>query len=200
MKMNAFEKMAMNSPIRSAFQRWYEAPLLESLGGKTKGLSVLEIGCGQGVGTKVILERFAARSVYSIDVDPDMVKKARRHLRSYPQERIQIEEGDVTQLNKPDNYFDACFNFAILHHVPNWQLALQEIHRVLKPGGKFYFQDVTTHALNKWFYRVFFDHPKENRFSAEEFSKGLTHQGFTLTSELVKKYGGDFIYGVAVKC
>ena len=199
MKMNTFEKLAMNSPIRSAFQRWYEAPLLEKLGGKTEGGAALEVGCGQGVGTREILERFRAKYVYSIDLDPDMVARAQKRLAHYPKEKLQIEVGDVTQISKPDETFNACFNFAILHHVPNWQNALKEIHRVLKPGGKFYFQDVTTHALNKWFYRVFFVHPEENRFSAQDFAEELKKQGFSLPGGLVEKYGGDFIYGVAIK-
>ena len=63
MKMNRNEKVLMNSPIRAAFQRWYEAPLLWRLGGRVAGLDVLEVGCGRGVGTEQILGRFGAGQV-----------------------------------------------------------------------------------------------------------------------------------------
>ncbi|MHC1764566.1 MAG: methyltransferase domain-containing protein [Verrucomicrobiia bacterium] len=34
--------------------------------------------------------------------------------------------------------YDAVFDFAIIHHVPNWRDALVEVNRVLRPGGVFY--------------------------------------------------------------
>ena len=46
MKLDRAEKVLMNNPIRAAFQRWYEVPLLERLGGRVEGLDVLEIGSG----------------------------------------------------------------------------------------------------------------------------------------------------------
>jgi len=43
MKLNGIEKALMNNPLRAALQRWYEAPLLERLGGRLDGLQVLEM-------------------------------------------------------------------------------------------------------------------------------------------------------------
>ena len=77
MKMNRVEKALMNNPIRAFFQRNLEVPLLEKLGGRVEGLSVLEVGCGRGVGTEQILTRLGARKVHAMDVDPDMVRLAR---------------------------------------------------------------------------------------------------------------------------
>lgn len=45
MILNAIEKALMNNPVRSTFQRHYEAPILEELGGRVEGGRVLEIGC-----------------------------------------------------------------------------------------------------------------------------------------------------------
>ncbi|MGE3809216.1 MAG: trans-aconitate 2-methyltransferase, partial [Gemmataceae bacterium] len=74
--MNRFEKLAMNNPIRNAFLRRLEAPLLRELGGDLDGLTVLEIGCGCGVSTELIVNMFQAGHVTAIDVDPDMVCRA----------------------------------------------------------------------------------------------------------------------------
>jgi ubiquinone/menaquinone biosynthesis C-methylase UbiE len=197
MKMNRVEKFLMNNPIRAAFQIWVEAPLLERMGGRTPGMRVLEIGCGRGVGTREIFRRFGARSVYAIDVDPDMIDKARRRLRDIPPEHLTVEVGDVTAIRAESQAFDAVFDFAIIHHVPNWQAAISEIRRVLKPGGRFYFEEVTTHALTKWSYRTFMDHPTENRFSTRQFVDELDRQGLVIGKNFVERGRGDFVFGVA---
>ena len=197
MLMNRTEKFFMNNPIRAAFTRWYEVPLLERLGGATRGLDVMEVGCGQGIGTEEILNRFGARFVHALDLDPEMIDRARKRLGAYAPERIRLEVADVTALPATDQRYDAVFDFAILHHVPNWQDAVTEIRRVLKPGGRFYFQEVTSHALDKWFYRTFMLHPTENRFSARQFVQELERQGLSLLGAPEERNGGDFVYGVA---
>lgn len=120
---------------------------------------MLEVGCGRGVGTEQIFRRFGAQSVYAIDIDPDMIARARHRLSHFPLERLKVEVGDVTAIRAEDQAFDAVFDFAIIHHVPNWQAAITEIHRVLKPGGRFYFHEVTRHFLDKWFARTFRNTP-----------------------------------------
>ena len=91
----------MNNPVRAFIQRRYESWLLERLGGRTEGMRVLEVGCGRGVGTEIIFERFGAREVHAFDLDPDMVKQARRRLSSYGPERLRLSVGDVTSVPGP---------------------------------------------------------------------------------------------------
>jgi ubiquinone/menaquinone biosynthesis C-methylase UbiE len=196
MKMNRIEKLLMNNPIRAAFQVWVEAPLLERIGGRTEGMHILEIGCGRGVGTQEIFRRFGAQSVYAIDLDPDMINKARRRLAHFPAERLKVEVGDVTAIRAEDQTFDAVFNFAIIHHVPDWQASITEIRRVLKPGGRFFFEEVTKKALDKWSYRTFMVHPTENRFYGKDFVAELERQGIHVGGNFVEKHRGDFIFGV----
>ena len=102
MLLNAVEKALMNNPVRSFLQRWYEAPLLQQLGGRTEALQVLEVGCGRGVGTEIILERFGAASVHAFDLDPDMVGKARRRLAAYGSERVRLFVGDAAAIAADD--------------------------------------------------------------------------------------------------
>lgn len=79
MKLNAVEKAAMNNPVRAAHQHRREAAWFRDLaGGPLAGQSVLEVGCGRGVGTKVLLDRLDAVRVTAFGLDPDMVDKARR--------------------------------------------------------------------------------------------------------------------------
>ena len=78
MILNSFEKTLMNNPIRAALKRRFETPLLEELGGRVEGECVLEMGCGRGVGTEIVLSRFGAAHVDAFDLDSDMVERARR--------------------------------------------------------------------------------------------------------------------------
>jgi ubiquinone/menaquinone biosynthesis C-methylase UbiE len=196
MKMNRIEKFFMNNPMRSAIQRWYEAPLLERLGGRVEGMRVLEIGCGRGVGTEIIFKYFGAKNVHSFDIDPDMVTKARKRLAQYSGEVLQLTVGDATSIDAEDEAYDAVFDFWILHHVPDWEKAISEIKRVLKPGGRFFFQEVTKKALNRWFYQTFLEHPRENRFSGNEFVNELERQDIIVSENVVERLVGDFIFGV----
>jgi ubiquinone/menaquinone biosynthesis C-methylase UbiE len=194
MKLNAAEKALMNNPVRALVQRYYEAPLLERLGGRVAGGRVLEMGCGQGVGSEIILTRFGAREIVAFDLDPDMVSRARRRLARWG-DRVRFEVGDAACIPAPDAHFDAVFDFGIIHHVPEWRQAIGEVSRVLRPGGQFCFEEVTRHALDRPSYRVLFDHPREDRFGAEDLVAELERSGIVV-GRTVERFFGDFVIGV----
>ena len=198
MKLNAVEKALINNPARAALQRRYEAGLLERLGGRLDGGVALEVGCGRGIGVEIILDRFGAERVDGFDLDPDMVDRARRRLRGRG-DRTRLWVGDATRVDAPDSAYDAVFDFGIIHHVPDWHAALAEIARVLRPGGRFYFEEVTRHALDRWSYRTFLEHPTEDRFSGAEFVAGCERAGLDVGARWVDRFFGDFAIGVARK-
>ncbi|MEO8434605.1 MAG: class I SAM-dependent methyltransferase [Pyrinomonadaceae bacterium] len=196
MKLNHVEKALMNNPVRALVQRRHEAALMERFGGRVEGGRVLEIGCGRGVGTEIIFERFGAREVHAFDVDPDMIARARARLGGYSADRLRIFIGDAAAIEAEDGSYDAVFDFGIIHHVPAWQRAVAEVARVLKPGGRFFFEEVTKRALDRWLYRTFLEHPKTNRFSAREFIAELERQGIFVEGNQAEWFFGDFIVGV----
>lgn len=53
------------------------------------------------------------------------------------------------------------FDFGIIHQIPNWRDAVSEVRRVLTPGGRFSFEEVTAHALARPTYQRFLEHPTE---------------------------------------
>ncbi len=74
---------------------------------------------------------------------------------------------------------------------------MSEISRVLKPGGRLFFEEVTSKALNRWFYRKFLDHPAPPyRFGKEEFVCELERQGIFVGSNLIERFSGDVLIGV----
>ena len=189
----------MNNPVRAFLQKHYEANLLERLGGLTKQERVLEIGCGRGVGTEIIFKRFGAHQVHAFDIDPDMVGQALSRLSSYPADRLRLFVGDAAAIDEDDESFDAVFDFGIIHHVPDWKSAVSEVARVLRPGGRFFFEEVTSHALDRWSYRTFLEHPTKNRFTTEEFVAELERQGVVSGRNVVERFFGDFVFGVGRK-
>lgn len=199
MKLNKIETVLMNNPLRLCLQRHYEAPLLERLGGRTDGLDVLEIGCGRGVGTEIVLERFGARRVLACDLDPRMVVRAKRRLARFAPDRVQLTIGDAAAIPARGGAFDAVFDFGAIHHVPDWRTALSEIGRVLRPGGRFFFEEVTRQALHRWSYRTFLNHPTEDRFTGPEFLTALEQQKLYVSGNYLYRFFGDFIGGVACK-
>lgn len=196
MKLNFWERLLINNPVRSLVQQHVEAPLLLRLGGRLDGKEVLEIGCGRGAGAEVILQRFGASHVTAFDLDPRMIELARKRLAPYPPDRLRLFVGDAIAIEAPDQAFDAVFDFGIIHHIPIWQKAVAEVARVLKPGGLFFFEEVTKQALDRWFYRTFFDHPKENRFGLEDFVAEVERQGMKVENQTAAFMFGDFFAGV----
>jgi len=177
MLLNWVERAVMNNPVRKGVQSHFEASRLLSIGGPMDGGTALEIGCGRGVGAELILERFGADRVVAMDMDPRMVDLAGRRL-EHLGDRVQFQVGDVTEINAEDGSFDAVFDFGIIHHVPHWRRALAEIHRVLRPGGQFYGEEVWQRFLSWAVVDYLLDHPREDRFDPPMFHAALAEAGF----------------------
>lgn len=200
--MNRAETGLVNSPPRRWLQRIYEVPVLLRFGGRLlPGTRALEIGCGSGYGSQLILERFGADTVDAVDLDPAMIGRAGRRLARY-RDRVRLAQGSATDLrtamDADDDSYGAVFDFGIVHHIPDWRKAIAEVSRVLTPGGRFYFEEVTAHALARPTYRRLFDHPTDDRFSAEQFLDELAHHGLVVLGSLTR-IQGDYLLGAAAK-
>lgn len=100
---------------------------------KTKGLRVLEIGCGCGSEA----ERFARAGARYTAVDLTNAAV------SLTQKRFQLAEleghfvqGDAENLPFADSSFDLVYSHGVLHHTPDTPRSINEVHRVLAPGGR----------------------------------------------------------------
>jgi ubiquinone/menaquinone biosynthesis C-methylase UbiE len=193
-RLNAVETAAMNNPLRAAIQRRFEAERLLAMGGPLAGGRALEVGCGRGVGVELILDRFGAREVDAFDLDPRMVERAARRLRRRGG-AVHLFVGDATAIAMPDAVYDAVFDFGIVHHVPDWRAALGEIHRVLRPGGRLYAEEVFERFLAGAVWRRLLAHPRQDRFDHDRFCAGLRGAGFRVVA--TRTLWGSFGWFVA---
>ncbi len=151
------------------------------MGGATLGARVLEIGCGQGEGTRILLRDFGAREVHAFDLDSRQLRRARRRIHHLPERKnIFLWQGAAGQIPVPANHYQAAFDFNVLHHIPNWQEALREIARSLEPGAKFYVLETLRPFLENPINRILMKHPRENRFDFDGLCDGLKDAGFHL--------------------
>ena len=135
--------MQMNNPGRAAAQRRYSAKHMLRLGGDVGGGSALEVGCGRGVGIEIILDLFNAATVSAIDIDPKLVALAKRRSARFG-DRVTVSVGTATAVEAPDATFDAVFDFGVIHQIEQWRTAITDCARVLKPGGRFFFEAVSS--------------------------------------------------------
>jgi ubiquinone/menaquinone biosynthesis C-methylase UbiE len=124
-----------------------------ALDGITLTGEVLELGCGAGVLGQELLTRFPSIRLTATDVDPLMVETARRRLAPFV-DRVEVRQADATELPFPDGRFDAVMSFIMLHHTMQWERALAEATRVLRPGGHLIGYDVVDSAPARIFHRL----------------------------------------------
>jgi SAM-dependent methyltransferase len=119
--MNRLGRTVLNSPARAAAQRRFVVPALGRLGGDLDGCRVLEIGCGGGFGAGLLLELLRAGDVDAIDIDPVMVRLARRRLG----DRVDVRVGDIVEISAPPESYDAVVDMGAIHLEPRWRDAVR---------------------------------------------------------------------------
>ncbi|HXI22527.1 MAG TPA: class I SAM-dependent methyltransferase [Pyrinomonadaceae bacterium] len=99
----------------------------------TRGLKVLEIGCG--VGTDGLQFARAGATYTGVDLTEAAVELARKNFESAKMPG-EFRVSDAENLDFADESFDIVYSHGVLHHTPDIEAAVREIHRVLKPGGR----------------------------------------------------------------
>jgi SAM-dependent methyltransferase len=98
----------------------------------------LELGCGTGFFLLNLIQSGVARRGSVTDLSPGMVQVAVRNGQSLGLD-IDGRVADAEGIPYGDDTFDLVVGHAVLHHIPNIELTLREVLRVLRPGGRFVF-------------------------------------------------------------
>jgi len=133
----------------------------------------LDVCCGSGVVGASFKHK--VKKIYGLDLTPEMVALSKTRL-------DEVVQGNVYQIPFPDNHFDLVCTREVLHLLPQPELPVSEIFRVLKPGGEFIVGQILPYSEvdGPFMYRIF--KKKQplifNMFQEEDFRKLLLGAGF----------------------
>ncbi len=118
---------------------------------------MVDVGCGPGYLVADIARAFPRLHVIGVDIAEEMIQIAADNLSSLGfNERVSFRQGDVQGLPFEDNAADFVVSTLSLHHWPNPKEALEEIHRVLRPGGQFLIFDLRRDARRGFYWLLGF--------------------------------------------
>ena len=180
MKLNKLEFFLMNNPLRALIQEHYELKIFKKMASIKKIDIALEIGCGNGNGTGLIKKYFNPNKIIAIDLDEKMIDIAQR---KNTDASIIFKVMDASNLDFPNNHFDAIFDFGIIHHIPNWKDCLTELKRVIKKDGELILEELSLDTFSGFpgrFWESLLSHPYEQMFSTDDFIQQLKDVGFTI--------------------
>jgi SAM-dependent methyltransferase len=100
---------------------------------EAKGKKVLEIGVGLGADHQMFAQNGAI--LHGCDLTERAIQHTRQRLELFKL-RSELREADAENLPYTNNEFDLVYSWGVIHHSPDTQKAANEIHRVLKAGGK----------------------------------------------------------------
>jgi len=143
-KKNFFNQMALGWDEKFYTPEMRERlPQLVALFQLQKGAKILDVGAGTGGIVPYLLEAIGPEgSIWAVDFAEEMVKIGRK---KFPEEsRVIFELASVEDLPYKDRFFDQIVCFGAFPHFEDKSKALEEMGRVLKPGGTL----VIAHALS----------------------------------------------------
>jgi SAM-dependent methyltransferase len=113
----------------------------------------LELGCGTGFFLLNLLQAGVATRGSVTDLSPGMVQAALRNAEHLGLD-VDGRVADAERIPYDDETFDLVVGHAVLHHIPDVELALGEVLRVLKPGGRFVFAGEPTRIGDRYARRL----------------------------------------------
>lgn len=156
-----------------ALRRHLLPPLLDPLAERAPK-RILEIGCGKGETTRILMERFPDATIVATDVDAAAIASAKTGV---TEPRVTFAVADATRLPFPDASFELVIELNSFHHVGRWMNAIAECARVTVPDGAFAAMDENVAAWGRLFRLL--DRPAST-FSSREFVAAARTAGLSL--------------------
>ncbi len=114
------------------------------------GWTMLDVGCGGGFTIRRLLNRSKDAHVYGIDISEESVTKAKKVNAEVLNKQVFVTQGSAERLPYNNEIFDLVTAVETVYFWPNLPDCLQEVRRVLKPGGKFAIMVEVVDSDSKW--------------------------------------------------
>ena len=117
---------------------------------------ILDVGCGFGGTLLTLAENFPDAQCVGIDMSDPLLELARQAAEAQGlEQRVVFEKADGQEIPYPDGSFDVVISTNVVHHVADPLAMLNEIERVLAPGGMLYIADIRRSGLAGFFDKAF---------------------------------------------
>ena len=139
--------------VMLSFMNYTHAPLTNwglKLVNIQDGWTMLDVGCGGGFTIRRLLNRSKDAQVYGIDISEESVAKAKKVNAEVLDKQVFVTQGSAEKLPYENEKFDLVTAVETVYFWPNLPGCLQEVHRVLKPGGKFAILVEVVDSDSKW--------------------------------------------------
>lgn len=162
---------------------------------------LLDIGCGAGNFTLMILSKLKNLNCTLVDLSKPMLDKAYERVSQQTDSDVTILQGDIRDIEFPADSYDIILAGAVLHHLrddEDWESIFSKLYKILKPGGCLMISDLITQdteILNDYIWEQYGDYlesvgGKEYRRAVLEYiDKEDSPRSMNFQLDLMKKVG-----------
>lgn len=114
---------------------------------KPQALNILDLGCGAGNYTLKMLSKLPNLNCTLIDLSKPMLDRAYQRVSNETKGKVEVLQGDIRDIDLPENHFDIILAGAVLHHLrdeTDWEFVFTKLYNILNSGGCLMISDLIT--------------------------------------------------------